>query len=156
SIEGRAQTGATPAAIPPQPTPESPPASGTAQPVGPEVNPEVFAAAEKLVRIELTGRERAQAAQNWRNGMAALYERRTGPRKVPLTPDMAPALQWKPAVPGTPPPRATARFVPSARTAGPLPSSERDVALAPLWKLSQWVKTRQLTSEQLTRIYLAR
>jgi len=155
-LEGRAQTGAAPGTIPPQLAPGSPSAFGATPPVGPEVSPEVFAAAEKLVRIELSVSERAQAAQNWRNSMAALYERRTGPRKVPLAPDMAPALLWNPAVPGTPALRATARFVPSARTAGPLPSSDREVALAPLWKLSQWVKTRQLNSEQLTRIYLAR
>src|SRR6516164_8046143 len=152
----RAQTGATPPATQPQPTPGSPPAFGTVAPVGPEVTPEVFAAAEKLVRIELTGRERGQAAQSWRSSMAPLYERRTGPRKVSLTPDTAPALLWNPAIPGTQPPPATARFVRSARSAGPLPSSERDVALAPVWKLSQWLKTRRLTSEQLTRIYLAR
>src|SRR4029077_17176949 len=28
--------------------------------------------------------------------------------------------------------------------------------LAPLWKLSRWIETRKLTSEQLTRIYLQR
>jgi Asp-tRNA(Asn)/Glu-tRNA(Gln) amidotransferase A subunit family amidase len=88
--------------------------------------------------------------------MAALYERRTGPRKVPLPPEIAPALLWNPAIPGTQPAAAQARFVTSARTAGPLPANERDVALAPLWKLAQWVRTRQLTSEQLTRIYLGR
>jgi hypothetical protein len=62
-----------------QPAPQAPPGSrpafGTAAPVGPEVDPATFAAAEKLVQVELTGAERAQAAQNWRNSMAALYER---------------------------------------------------------------------------------
>ncbi|HEX4389457.1 MAG TPA: amidase [Steroidobacteraceae bacterium] len=153
---GRSQTPPAPAAKPPEPAPGSPPAFGTAAPVGPEVGPEVFAAAEKLAQVELTAPERAQAAQNWRNSMAALYERRTGPRKVPLPPEIAPALLWNPAIPGTQPAAAQARFVTSARTAGPLPANERDVALAPLWKLAQWVRTRQLTSEQLTRIYLAR
>src|SRR5262249_46839474 len=129
---------------------------GTAPPVGPEVSPAVFAAAEKLVQVELNERERAQAAQNWRNSMAALYERRTGPRKVPLGPQLAPALLWNPVLPGERPGAATARFVPSPRAAGPVPASERELALAPLWKLSQWVQTRRVTSEQLTRLYLAR
>jgi Asp-tRNA(Asn)/Glu-tRNA(Gln) amidotransferase A subunit family amidase len=154
-LESRAEAGVNPPAMQPNSTPASPPPFGTAPPVGPEVSPEVFAAAEKLVRIELTARERAQAARGWRSGMAALYERRTGPRKVSLTPDNAPALIWNPALPGTQPP-ATAHFVRSARSAGPLPSNERDVALAPVWKLSQWLRTRRLTSEQLTRLYLAR
>jgi Asp-tRNA(Asn)/Glu-tRNA(Gln) amidotransferase A subunit family amidase len=155
-LENRAETGPTPSAVQPKPTAGSPPAFGTAPPVGPEVSAEVFAAAEKLVRIELTGREREQAAQEWRTSMATLYERRTGPRKVSLTPDIAPALLWNPALPGTQPPPAAARFIRSARSAAPLPSSERDIALAPVWKLSQWLKTRRLTSEQLTQIYLAR
>jgi Asp-tRNA(Asn)/Glu-tRNA(Gln) amidotransferase A subunit family amidase len=124
--------------------------------VGPEVTPAVFAAAEKLVQVELNEREREQVAQNWRNSMAALYERRTGPRKVALGPETAPALLWNPTLPGSEPAVAAARFVRSARAAGPVPGSERELALAPLWKLSQWVQTRRVTSEQLTRVYLAR
>ena len=156
SVEGRAQTGANPATVQPHPTPGSPPAVGTSRAVGPDVISADFAAAEKLVQIELTERERAQTAENWRNTMAPLCERRTGPRRVPLRPDMAPALLWHPNLPGTQGSPHTDRFVRSTRSAGPVPSSERDVALAPLWKLSHWVKARQLTSEQLTRIYLAR
>src|SRR5437660_749105 len=59
----------------------TPPAFGTAPAVGPEISAATFAEAEKLVRVELNDRDRAEAAQNWRNSMAALYERRTGPRK---------------------------------------------------------------------------
>ena len=62
----------------------APPAFGTAPAVGPEVSPATFAEAEKLVRVEMTAADRAQAAGNWRKSMAALYERRTGPRKVAL------------------------------------------------------------------------
>src|SRR6516165_4181818 len=101
SVEGRAQTGANPATVQPQSTPGSPPAVGNSRAVGPNVIPADFAAAEKLVQIELTERERAQTAENWRNTMAPLCERRTGPRRVPLRPDMAPALLWHPNLPGT-------------------------------------------------------
>src|SRR5207253_1227453 len=52
--------------------PGAPPAFGTAPAVGPEVSAATFAEAEKLVRVELTERDRAQAAQNWRSSMAAL------------------------------------------------------------------------------------
>src|SRR6202521_4062519 len=68
----------------------APPAFGTSPAVGPEVSPEAFAEAEKLVQVDLTSAERAQAAGNWRNSMAALYERRTGPRKVSLDPGLWP------------------------------------------------------------------
>src|ERR1700733_4946285 len=59
-----------------QQTPEgTPPAFGTAPAVGPEVNPATFAAAEKLVQVDLTEADRAMAAASWRTSMAALYER---------------------------------------------------------------------------------
>src|SRR6202051_3884243 len=69
---------------PDTPPPGAPPAFGTSPTVGPEVSPGTFAEAEKLVQVELTPAERAEAASNWRNSMAALYERRAGPRKVSL------------------------------------------------------------------------
>ena len=41
--------------------PGAPPAFGTAPPVGPEVSPATFGQAEKLVEVELTSDELAQA-----------------------------------------------------------------------------------------------
>src|ERR1700735_4777379 len=72
------------------PTPGQPPAFGTAPAVGPEVSAATFAEAEKLVRVEMTERDLAQAASKWRQAMAPLYERRTGPRRVTLESDLAP------------------------------------------------------------------
>ncbi|MFL5363574.1 MAG: amidase, partial [Myxococcales bacterium] len=62
--------------------PGAPPAFGTAPPVGPEVGPATFAEAEKLVQVTNSAGHRAQMAGNWRESMAALYERRTGPKKI--------------------------------------------------------------------------
>ena len=67
-----------------QPTPGAPPAFGTAAAVGPEVSAATFAAAEKLVQVEMTPADREQAAGNWRMQMAPNYELRVGPRKVAL------------------------------------------------------------------------
>src|SRR6202158_6407156 len=80
----------TPAGLPPG----APPAFGTAPPVGPEVTAATFAEAEKLVRVEMTPSERGQTAGNWRQAMAGLLERGTGPRKVALDPSLAPASRW--------------------------------------------------------------
>ena len=136
--------------------PGSPPAFGTAPPVGPEVTSKTFAEAEKLVRIELTQSERTQAAANWRNSMAALYERRTGPRTVTLDPTLAPYSQWNPVLPGGETVPQPDRFVRSDSDPGPLPAAEGDIAFAPVWKLSRWIESRRLSSERLTRIYLKR
>ena len=77
-------------------TPGAPPAFGTAPPVGPAVSAETFAEAEKLVQVEMTSADRAQAAGNWQQSMAAVYERRVGPRKVAIGEGIAPATCWKP------------------------------------------------------------
>ncbi|TMA27024.1 MAG: amidase [Deltaproteobacteria bacterium] len=127
-----------------------PPAFGTAPPVGPEVTPATFAEAEKLVQVEYSPQERAQAAGNWRESMAAVYERRTGPRKVAVA--EAPASRW---IPGGAQPART-RFLRSPQSPGPLPQSEAEIAFAPVTALSRWIESRALTSTRLTQIYLDR
>lgn len=136
--------------------PGTPSAFGTATPVGPEVTAATFAEAQKLVQIELTEAERSQAAGNWRESMAALYERRTGPRKVALSETLAPYSLWNPVLPGHHPQASPDHFVRSESPAAPLPTSDRDIAFAPVWKLSRWIQSRQLSSERLTHIYLDR
>ncbi len=133
-----------------------PPVFGTAPPVGPEVSVATFAEAEKLVRFELTPRDRAQAAGNWREAMAGVYERRTGPRKVKIEDSVAPASRWDPMIPGVPPGPSKDRFLPSKADPGPLPRKDDDIAFAPVTALSHWIASRALTSERLTNIYLAR
>jgi Asp-tRNA(Asn)/Glu-tRNA(Gln) amidotransferase A subunit family amidase len=132
----------------------SPPAFGTSPEVGPPVSASTFAEAEKLVRFDMTPAERETAAGNWRNSMAALYERRTGPRK--FSPTVAPASQWDPMLPGLPAAPSRDRFVRPQGVPPSLPTNDADIAFAPLSQLSRWVETRQITSQRLTRIYLDR
>jgi Asp-tRNA(Asn)/Glu-tRNA(Gln) amidotransferase A subunit family amidase len=134
----------------------TPPAFGTAPVVGPEVSAATFAEAEKLVRIELKHRDREQAAQNWRNSMAALYERRTGPRKVEIPDSVAPYSHANPLLPGQQAGPVNDRFIRSAADPGPLPANDADIAFAPVWKLARWIERRKLSSERLTNIYLER
>ena len=134
----------------------TPPAFGTAPAVGPDVSAVTFAEAEKLMRVELNGRDRAKAAENWRNSMAAVYERRTGSRKVQIPESVAPYLQVNPVLPGHRAHPAGDRFVRSDADPGPLPANDADFAFAPVWQLSRWIESRKLGSERLTSIYLAR
>src|SRR5262245_39056687 len=142
----RAQTSA-PA---PQTTPAAgtPPAFGTAPPVGPEVTATDFAHAEKLVRLEMTPSECQQAAGNWREAMAGVMERRTGPRKVVLESTLAPATRWDPRIPGTREIPTRERFVRSPAGSGLLPQRDEDIAFATVTALSRWIETRALTSER--------
>ena len=144
--------GQNPADLPPG----APPAFGAGPAVGPEVSTTTFAEAEKLVQFEMTAGERAVAAGSWRKTMAAVYERRTGPRKVALETTMAPASRWDPVLPGQKAGPERERFVRSSVDPGALPARDEDIAFAPVTQLSRWVETRKLTSERLTGIYLKR
>jgi Asp-tRNA(Asn)/Glu-tRNA(Gln) amidotransferase A subunit family amidase len=148
--------GADPQAAPSPAPPGMPPAFGTGPRVGPEVTAETIAQAEKLVQIQYTPAERAQAAGNWRVSMAPLYERRTGPRKVAIPDAVAPASRWDPALPGLAVGPARDRFVRSPAAAPPLPARDEDIAFASVRDQSRWIESRALSSERLTRLYLER
>jgi Asp-tRNA(Asn)/Glu-tRNA(Gln) amidotransferase A subunit family amidase len=144
--------GSSPANLPPG----APPAFGAGPAVGPEVSTTTFAEAEKPVQFEMTPAERAVAAGSWRKTMAAVYERRTGPRKVTIETTVAPATRWNPVLPGQKPGPEHERFVRSKTDPGPLPARDEDIAFASVTQLSRWIETRRLTSERLTNIYLKR
>ena len=134
----------------------APPAFGTSPEAGPPVSTATFAEAEKLVQFELKPDERQQAAGSWRKTMAALYERRTGPRRFAPDASTAPATLWNPMLPGLRTIPAQDRFVRSKPDSAQLPANDAEIAYAPLAQLSRWIESRKLTSERLTRIYLDR
>jgi Asp-tRNA(Asn)/Glu-tRNA(Gln) amidotransferase A subunit family amidase len=136
--------------------PGAPTTFGAAPPVGPEVSASTFAEAEKLVQVELTAADREQAAGNWRTSMAPYYERRVGPRKIVIEPSVAPWSRWDSTLPGATSGPSRNEFLRSQADPGPLPSSDEQIAFAPLTKLSRWIETRKLSSERLTNIYLSR
>ncbi len=150
STAALAQNPATPT------TPGAPPAFGTAPAVGPEVTTATFAEAERLIQFPLTEKDRAQAAGNWRSAMAPLYERRTGPRKVEIPSTIAPYSTINSILPGQSSGPTANQFIRTASTQEKLPSTDEQIAFAPVHQLSRWIETRQLTSERLTNIYLAR
>ncbi|MGA7155828.1 MAG: amidase [Acidobacteriaceae bacterium] len=164
--------GQTPVAGGPQipSTPGAPGAFGTAAATGPAVSAETFVQAEKLVQVEMSAKDLKEAAGNWQESMAAVVERRVGPRKLAIGYDKAPATVWNPLMPVAGPTRAS---VPGPEIGGdaetvmidhvgpfpkpvPLPASDEDIAYASVAQLSRWVEGKQITSERLTKIYLER
>ncbi len=111
-----------------------------------------IAAAERLLGIAYTARERAQMAGNLDGQIAAAIARRQQalPNAAPM------ALRFDPRLPNTqmPPLRDQLRF--SHRDPGPLPERDEDIAFADLPALSHWIATGVLGSRRLTEIYLAR
>jgi Asp-tRNA(Asn)/Glu-tRNA(Gln) amidotransferase A subunit family amidase len=143
----------TPASAPPA---GAPPAYGTGPAVGPEVSAATFAEAEKIEQVAMNSGDLAQAAGSWRVNMAALYERRTGPRKVALDATVAPFSRYTSILPGQPGGPVRDEFIRSKSDPGPLPGNDADIAFAPVTKLSRWIEQKKLTSERLTNIYLKR
>ncbi|MDE2088121.1 MAG: amidase, partial [Xanthomonadaceae bacterium] len=152
-----AQTGQNPTpAAPKTPPPGSPGAFDTAPPVGPKLSTTTFVEAEKLAQVSMTEAQRAMAVANWPTSMAALLERRTGPRKVALKEGLAPATTWFPAMGRTHVGPARDRFLPSKVAAAPLPAKDEDIAFASVAQLGAWIHARKLSSTRLTKIYLER
>lgn len=140
-------------------TPGAPPAFGTAPAGGPVVSVETFVEAEKLVQVEMTPKDLAEAAGNWRQSMAAVYQRRVGPRKLAIGYDKVPATVWNPSLPkeqGVAVAAGESSFVRGAAKDVALPSSDEAIVYAPVSQLSRWIEGKQITSERLTKIYLAR
>jgi len=150
----RNDTTAVPAQAPT--TPGAPPTFGAGPVSGPAVSSSTFAEAERLVQVTMSPAERDMAAASWQRSMAPLLERRVGPRKISLEPDVAPATQWHPATGPEKVDPAQDRFARSAAETIPLPESDADLAFAPVTRLSRWIEQRKLTSERLTTIYLHR
>jgi len=154
SCSGEQQQSGT-VATPPS-TPGAPPTFGTAPGSGPAVSPSTFAEAEKLAQVTMSAADREMAAASWRQSMAPYLERRVGPRKVALEPDIAPATRWNPKLTAEPSGPARDAFVRSTSAATPLPGNDADIAFATVTQLSRWIEAKALTSERLTNIYLHR
>jgi Asp-tRNA(Asn)/Glu-tRNA(Gln) amidotransferase A subunit family amidase len=140
-------------------TPGAPGAFGTSPSTGPEVSVETFVQAEKLVQVEMSGKDLVEAAGNWRQSMAAVYERRVGPRKVAIGYDVAPATVWNPRLPkvqGVAVTMGESSFVRGAGKGVAMPVKDEDIAYAPVWQLARWIEAKAITSERLTGIYLER
>jgi len=137
-------------------TPGAPTVFGTAPPVGPQVSAETFVEAGKLMQIEMQPADLAEAAGNWSQAMAPVYERRVGPRKLAITDADVPATVWNPSLPGVPHREQTGAIYHSAYHIPGLADRDEDIAFAPITLLGYWIKGRTLTSERLTQIYLKR
>ena len=85
-----------------------------------------------------------------------LLERRTGPNKVALADNLAPATVWNPILTGHTAGPARNHFVPASLAATPLPARDEDIAFASVAQLGQWIRARKLSSTRLTGIYIER
>ncbi len=114
------------------------------------VSDETISAAQVVLGIHYTDAERAQMLDSIEVQLARAHSRRA----VVLAPELAPATVFDPRPPGFAMP-AAGPFR-SSEVTTPLPSRDVDIAFATVGELGSWIRSGQLSSERLTRLYLER
>lgn len=125
------------------------PAAGGQQPAG-SITAEMIEAAAAVVGLAFTAAEREMMVQDLNNALRSLRDLRT----IPLPNEVVPAVRFRPLVSelppdGTAPARARARAVAA-------PAGEPDLAFRTVAELSELIRTRRVSAEQLTRLALDR
>lgn len=114
---------------------------------------ETLQCAEGLFGIDYTESEVEQmiiGLDDWAESAARL-------RTIDQPNTLQPASTFDPRLPGmTYETHAAGSGLVPGEDPGPVPSTEIDIAFAPAWKQSIWLRTGQISSERLTRIYLDR
>ena len=105
-----------------------------------------------IAGLEFTDEQRAQMLAGVNQNLTRYAEL----REIHLDPNLAPPLYYSPLVPGTRLDRSVKPFRASAPPPLRRPADLEDVAFWPLAHLAQLLKTRQVTSVELTRMYLDR
>jgi Asp-tRNA(Asn)/Glu-tRNA(Gln) amidotransferase A subunit family amidase len=118
-----------------------------------KVTPDMIKQAEWIAGLELTDKERESAAKEVQESLGFFHEL----RKVNIGYDVPPALAFEPA-PGLRPALEAGRNQarPSASPTLQRPDSDDALAFLPLAELSALIRSRRLSSTELTKLYLAR
>ena len=117
----------------------------------PQITAETIAAAEQLLGLAYTARERAQMLGN----LDGQIDQAVARRAVPMANAVPMAMRFDPRLPGFAMPHGASGLTLSP-VADPLPTSDEDIAFAPVTQLSGWIASGALTSARLTQIYLDR
>lgn len=119
---------------------------------GGAVTNEVLAEAEKVVGLEFTGPERDMMVEGLNRNLAAY----AALRGVPMPNAVPPAVVFDPMLPGMRYPTEVRPFRPTREPGVARPANLEEVAFWPVTRLSELVRTRQVSSVELTEMYLGR
>lgn len=111
-----------------------------------------IAAAEKITALRFTAKERKMMLNNVRRN-SRRYE---DLRKTSLENQVPPALLFNPVIPGMNFQEEQRPFKYSAPSDVRVPENLEDLAFYPVTALAQLIRSRKITSTQLTRLYLER
>ena len=116
-----------------------------------DITPEDIQHAEKLIGLEFTDEERAMML----DGVQRLREQYEAIRRVPLPNALFPAFRFDPELLGeAQPPREARPAAPASPF--PPPADEDEIAFASLSQLGFWLRRGDVTSVELTELYLNR
>jgi Asp-tRNA(Asn)/Glu-tRNA(Gln) amidotransferase A subunit family amidase len=118
-----------------------------------KVTPEMIRHAEWIAGLELTDKERESAAKQVQESLGSFQKL----RKVNVCHDVPPALAFIPA-PGQRQAQKVLRNQarPLGSSARERPGSDEDLAFLPVTELSALIRSRRLSSTELTKLYLDR
>ncbi|HEX6938872.1 MAG TPA: amidase family protein [Longimicrobiales bacterium] len=120
-----------------------------------EVTKEMIAQAERIAGLEFTDAQREEMVRGLNRKLEAYEALRT----VEVPNSVVPAIRFDPVVPGVRPP-AEVKAGRRARRSEPgrveRPANLEEVAFWPVTKLAELVRTRQVTSVELTEMFLDR
>lgn len=111
-----------------------------------------LAATERILGLAYSEAKRRQLARSYEDTQKNLGR----VRALALPNDVSPATRFDPRLPG----KSYGLPKPGVRGKAPIPdripTSPVDIAFAPAWKQAGWLRSRQISSTELTRLYLDR
>lgn len=116
------------------------------------VTPEMVRQAEWISGIDFSAEERADIARSLDESLRSFDQL----RKVDVGYDVAPALTFFPTPPRPAAPVVRNRAAPVDSRTPARPASDEELAFLPVAELSKLVRSRKVSSVELTRLYLAR
>lgn len=117
-----------------------------------EITAQMIDHAARLAGLEFTQAQREQMLAGVRANLEAMHERRS----IRIDQNVPPPLYFNPMVPGQRFDAPQQPFAPGQRAAVERPSRLEDVAFWPVTDLATLIETRQVSSLELTRMYLDR
>lgn len=119
---------------------------------GEEITPQMVAEAAELAGLQFDDDERAMMVA----GLTAQEKQLTTLHGIALPNEVVPAVHFNPVLPGMTVEKGTKKIVRSTPSSKAVPSSHAELAFLPVTELSELVRRRKVTSEQLTRLSLDR
>ena len=119
---------------------------------GKRITTKDIAAAEKMIGLEFTSKERKMMLDNVRRNFSRFREL----RKVSLQNSVPPALLFNPVIPGMRLEKDHKPIKTPEASGVQVPTNFEDLAYYPVTELAQLIKSRKITSTELTQLYLER